>query len=100
MTDGNLGTFRAGGDLTLSLPRPVRYNRVVVQEPIAMGQRIARARLDGWIDGAWTQLAEVTTVGYKRIVPIEDTTTDRVRVTVLDSRAEPLIAEVGLYEAK
>lgn len=100
VTDGNLGTFRAGGDLTLSLPRPVRFNRVVLQEPIAMGQRIARARIDGWIDGAWSPLAEVTTVGYKRIVPIADTTTDRVRVTVLDSRAEPLIAEVGLYEAK
>jgi len=72
----------------------------VLQEPIALGQRIARARIDGWIDGAWSSLAEVTTIGYKRIVPIADTTTDRVRVTVLDSRAEPLIAEVGLYEAK
>ena len=119
LTDGNLETFWAGDGRTgagahermtgvspgqvsaprllVVLPRPVRFDRVVLQEPIALGQRIARGRIEAWVDGAWTTLSEITTVGYKRIVPVGQTTTDRVRVTVLESRASPLIAELGLY---
>jgi alpha-L-fucosidase len=97
LTDGNLDTFRAASEMTISLPRPVRFDRVVLQEPIAQGQRIARARIDAWVGGAWTPVAEITTVGYKRIVPVAPVTAERVRVTVLDSRATPLIAELGLY---
>jgi alpha-L-fucosidase len=97
LIDGNLDTLRAASEMTISLPRPVRFDRVVLQEPIAQGQRIARARIDAWVGGAWTAVAEITTVGYKRIVPVTSVTTERVRVTVLDSRAMPLIAELGLY---
>jgi alpha-L-fucosidase len=100
LTDGELETFRSGSELVVALPQAVRFDRVVLQEPIAHGQRIARARIDASIDGAWKPLAEITTVGYKRIIPVAETTTDRVRVTVEDSRAEPLIAEFGLYSSK
>jgi alpha-L-fucosidase len=100
LTDGNLETFQPGSDLTVALPRPVRFDRVVLQEPIALGQRIAKGRIDAWVDGAWSSLGEITTVGYKRIVPVAQTTTDRVRISVLDSRASPLIAEFGLYYAQ
>jgi alpha-L-fucosidase len=98
LTDGTLETFREGDTLTLAFARPIRFDRVVLQEPIAKGQRIARARLDAWVNGAWTTFGEITTVGYKRIVPVESVTTDQVRIAVLDSRAPPLIAEVGLYD--
>jgi len=100
LIDGSLETFQAGSELTLSLPRAVRFDRVVLQEPIAQGQRIAKARIEAAIDGDWTTLGELTTVGYKRIVSVTPTTADRVRVTVLDSRAPPLIAEVGLYDTR
>jgi len=100
LIDGSLETFQAGSELTLSLPRAVRFDRVVLQEPIAQGQRIAKARIEAAIDGDWTTLAELTTVGYKRIVSMTPITADRVRVTVLDSRAPPLIAEVGLYDTR
>jgi alpha-L-fucosidase len=99
VTDENLNTHWFGSELTLSLPRQVRFDRVVLQEPIALGQRIAKARIDAWVNGSWTSVAEITTVGYKRIVPVADTTTDRVRVRVLDSRAEPMLAELGLYSS-
>ena len=105
LTDGNLETFwaaqermSAGEQVVVTLPRPVRFDRVVLQEPIRLGQRIAQVRIDAWVDGVWSSLGEITTVGYKRIVPVVQTTTDRVRVTVLDSRATPLLAEIGLYD--
>jgi alpha-L-fucosidase len=97
LTDGSLDTFRPASEITVSLPRPTRFDRVVLQEPIAQGQRIAKARIDVWVDGAWNTVADITTVGYKRIVPLNPVTSERVRVTVLDSRATPLIAELGLY---
>jgi alpha-L-fucosidase len=100
LTDGNPDTFQPGSELTVTLPTSVRFDRVVLQEPIAKGQRIAKARIEAWVNGGWSSLAEITTVGYKRIVPVEDTTTDRVRVTVLDSRSEPLVSEIGLYSTR
>jgi alpha-L-fucosidase len=52
------------------------------------------------VKGRWSTVAEGTTVGYKRILPIDPVMTDRVRVSVLDSRATPFIAEVGLYSTE
>jgi alpha-L-fucosidase len=100
VTDSASNTFGSSPELVLSLARPVRFDRVVLQEPISRGQRIAKARIDAWIDGDWRPLADITTVGYKRIIAVPETTTDRVRITVLDSRAEPLISEVGLYRTR
>ncbi len=101
ITDSDLATFApvpVGSDgITIALPRAITFDRIVLQEPIALGQRVARFRVDAWIDGAWQGAAEGTTIGYKRILAAGPLTTDRVRLSVLDSRAQPLLAEVGLY---
>jgi alpha-L-fucosidase len=83
--------------LTVTLPAPVAFERVVLQEPIALGQRIATFEVEAEQDGAWKRIAAGTTIGYKRILPVPPTTASRVRVTVHDARATPLIAEIALY---
>ena len=103
VTDGRLETYwsapdgSSGGELVLSAPSPITFDRIVLQEPIQLGQRIASFHVDAWLDGGWKSIGEGTTVGYKRIVTVPLTTSGRIRVTVLDARARPLVAEVGAY---
>jgi alpha-L-fucosidase len=86
-----------GGTLTLALPAPVAFDRVVVAEPIALGQRIASFDVQADTGSGWTRIATGTTVGYKRILPVPPTTASRVRIAIHDARATPLVGEVGLY---
>ncbi len=83
--------------LTVTLGAPATVERVVLQEPIALGQRIAAFEVEADVGGTWRRVAAGTTVGYKRIVPIPRTQTSRVRVTIHSARATPLLSEVGLY---
>ena len=44
-------------------------NRFLVQEHIALGQRVKAFTLEAMLaDGSWVQVAEGTTIGYKRIL--------------------------------
>ena len=73
------------------------FDRVVLAEPIALGQRIAAFEVEAESNGRWSRIATGTTIGYKRILPVPATTASRVRLTIHDARATPLIAEIGLY---
>jgi alpha-L-fucosidase len=46
----------------------------------------------------WKQVAEGTTIGYKRLVRFAPVTARRVRLRVLSSRLNPVIAKIGLYK--
>ena len=83
--------------LTVTLTAPATIERVVLQEPITLGQRIAAFEVEAEVDGSWRRIATGTTVGYKRIIPIPRTRASRVRVTIHSARGTPLLSEVGLY---
>lgn len=100
--DGDPDTFWAPGDeeawLELELGAPVTFNVVRLQEPIAMGQRVAAYRVDVQRDGAWETVIRGTTIGYKKLDRLEEPiSTDRVRIVIDNSLALPLLAETGLY---
>jgi alpha-L-fucosidase len=101
--DGDAETFWAvpesatRGALTLAWPSAVTFDRVVLQEPIALGQRVAAFEIEAVREGQWRRIAAGSTIGYKRIVAVPRTTTDRVRVTIHEARACPLVAEVGVF---
>ena len=57
-----------------------------MQENIAAGQRIEKALLEYWDGKEWKNLAEFTTVGYKRLLRFNVHTLQKLRVTILESR--------------
>jgi alpha-L-fucosidase len=78
------------------------WDRVVLAEPIELGQRVKRFRISvpadaGTASGAWRTLAEGTTVGHKRIVRVPVTKAPRVRIEILDARAVPLLSAVEVH---
>jgi alpha-L-fucosidase len=101
--DSDADTFWAAPEsarharLTLALPGMVTFNRVVLQEPIALGQRVGAFEVEAMTAGQWTRIGAGSTIGYKRILVVPDTKTDRVRITIHEARGAPLIAEIALH---
>jgi len=85
--------------LEIDLGAPTRFDRVMLQEPIRFGQRIAAFAIEARVDGTWQEIARATTIGYKRLLRIDPVTADRVRVVIEDVVATPALSAFGLFEA-
>ena len=44
------------------------FNRILLQEDLAQGQRIERFSIEAWDGAAWTEVVQGTVVGHKRLV--------------------------------
>ncbi len=104
LTDNCFDTYYATPEkqttdqIEIAFDKSVTFNRVVLQEYIPLGQRIQQFHIDILSDnGQWRTIADETTVGYKRIVPVATVTTTRVRVVIDQSFACPVLSEMGLY---
>ncbi|GAA0555937.1 alpha-L-fucosidase [Chitinophaga japonensis] len=105
LNDGDHKTYWATPDevkqagITLTFPQPVSFNRLVLQEYIALGQRVKAFTVEVWENGSFKEVASETTIGHKRILRLPDVTTDRVRIQIKEAKACPVISEVQLYQA-
>ncbi|MCD6338717.1 MAG: alpha-L-fucosidase, partial [Verrucomicrobia bacterium] len=101
--DGRFETYWAADDgvrtgwIEADLGKPTRFDRVLIQEYIPLGQRVHAWQVDGWIGGKWRRLCGGTTVGYKRIARIEPVSCRRVRLRILKAKACPTISTFALY---
>ncbi|SEW33840.1 alpha-L-fucosidase [Chitinophaga arvensicola] len=105
LNDGTNTTYWATGDdattatITLTFKQSVTFNRIVLQEYIALGQRVKAFSVEVLEKGAWKEIAKETTIGHKRILRLSDYTATQVRINILDAKAAPVISEVQLYKA-
>jgi alpha-L-fucosidase len=116
LKDGNAETYWAANDsskqttitFTWQTPQTIRY--VALQEYVKLGQRVRAFDIEYSTNGTvWQPLAanvQKTTIGYKRIVPLNGSTTSSygdgftaksVRILIKDSKACPCISEIGIY---
>lgn len=86
------------GSLTIALGAPATFDRVRLQEYVALGQRVSLFEIEAEVDGRWQRIATGTTIGHTRIVATAVTTTSRVRVTIHDARGVPMIASLSLHD--
>ncbi|MEP6626429.1 MAG: alpha-L-fucosidase [Ginsengibacter sp.] len=104
--DNNYTTFwtTKGKDTTatieLKLKNKATFNVLMLQENIAVGQRIEKFDLEYWEGTSWKKASAGTTVGYKRLLQFDPVTTDKVRLNIISSRLNPTIAELGLFMEK
>lgn len=75
-------------------------NTFLIQEDITKGQRVEDFLLEGLVNGEWQTLAEATTIGYKRLVRFAPCQPEKLRVSILQSRAEANILNCGLFYAE
>jgi alpha-L-fucosidase len=89
-----------GAEICISFPQKERLGYLVIKENILMSQRIESFATDIAEDGGFREIYRGTTVGHKRIVPLNGIETDCLRIRVTDSRCLPVISFVGVYRAE
>lgn len=85
--------------LTINFGKPTTFNRFMAQEYIRLGQRVKAFTLEALVDGNWKEIAKATTIGYKRILRFPTVTATQLRFSITDSKACPLISNIGVYNA-
>jgi len=76
-----------------------RFNVLSIQEYIQKGQRVEKFTVEAMIDGAWKEIANSTTIGYKKMLRFTAVESDKIRLTVKEARDGALISNFSLYEA-
>lgn len=105
VNDGKRQTYWATDDnvkvasLTFEFGAKKHINRLLLQEYIALGQRVKQFTVDAKVDGNWVEIANETTIGYKRILRFKVVQATALRVNIIDSRACPLISNIEAYNA-
>ena len=79
---------------------PVSIGNIVLKENILCGQRVESFIVEAKIQGEFQEIYQGTVIGYKRIVPLENTVTSCIRIKITDSRTEPTLAFFGIYEGE
>ena len=104
MLDGNPASYWTAENGTaapwveIDLGTEALFNRSMLQEHVALGQRIEEYVLEAWDQGGWRTLVKGTTVGYKKLDRFPEVKTARVRLTIGASRGFPTISEFGLFQ--
>ncbi|ERM82926.1 hypothetical protein P872_05620 [Rhodonellum psychrophilum GCM71 = DSM 17998] len=85
--------------ITLAFEKPITFNRFVVQEYIPLGQRVKTFSLEIETETGWKEIAKGTTIGFKRILRLDDFTTGKIRLVIQDAKASPTISSIGIFNA-
>ena len=94
-TDDNVNT----ASLTIDFKKPVSFNRFLVQEYIALGQRVKNFTIEAFVQGKWMLIDTQTTIGYKRILRFPTVQSNKLRFTITGAKASPLISNIEVYNA-
>jgi alpha-L-fucosidase len=74
------------------------FDVLLLQEDIRQGQRVEQFVFEVKDHGDWVRVASGTTIGYKRLLRFPPVTASRMRLRILSSRLQPVIAKIGLYK--
>ena len=105
LIDGNKESYWATEDsittasATLIFTEPTNINRFLVQEHIALGQRVEGFTVEILSNNEWQTVGIGTTIGYKRILRFPTVKAEKVRLKITQSRAYPVISNIELYFA-
>jgi len=108
VTDGNWDTYWATSDgvnqgsLTFNLKKPTAINRLMLQEYIALGQRVASFNVETETNSKWSPIVtkdSMTTVGYKRILRFSTVNASSIRINFTDAKGPLCINNIEAFLA-
>ena len=103
LIDGDKDSYWATDDNTktasfvIDLKDPKQVTYIVLQEYIKLGQRVKSFAVEAWENNQWQQIAQGTTIGYKRILKIDPIETQKIKVTIRDSKACLVLSNVEIF---
>ena len=103
--DNNPETYWATDDsvirssIIVDFGKSTEFNRVVLQEDIRFGQRIRNFSVEALVNNEWQLVDNQTTIGRKRILRFPNVVANQLRINIINSRAIPILANIGVYNA-
>ena len=80
--------------LSLSFQEPLFMNALLLQEPIALGQRIKKFHVDITNASCETERIDAQTIGHKRIIPFKQRKVISLKITFDESRGQVLLSNL------
>lgn len=96
-TDPIASTQGSGNSILLEFPNKQRIDRVVLQENIIKGERVRQFQLEGKTSKGWQNIFKGSCIGHKFIHRFEPVEFTAMRLTIIDSSAEPDIKTFSAY---
>ena len=84
--------------LELDLGAPKTFDVIELREDLKLGQRIAAFHVQVELDGVWQEFGSGYTVGYKRLLRGSVVEAQKIRVTITEAQALPLLTKISLYK--
>lgn len=86
--------------LTLNLNKKQPINYCIIQENIRNGERIREYKVEAKVNGKWQTVCAGESVGHKRIEKFSPIEATALRLTVLQSIAQPDIINFSIYNVE
>ncbi|MGL4737682.1 MAG: alpha-L-fucosidase [Cellulosilyticaceae bacterium] len=102
--EGSIETYECDGNtfVEISFEEPVTFNTLMIQEEIKQGQRVEAFVVEVEENNGWTTLGAGTVIGYKKLMRLSEEdfiTASKLRIQITQTRAVPVIKQIGLYKA-
>lgn len=85
--------------LIIDLGEKRTFDRIMLQEPIWLGQRVSQFKVSAEKNGNWADVTKGTTIGYKRLLRIIPTTTSKIKIEIIAANNQVAISNIALFEA-
>jgi len=90
-----------GTSLELTFSKPTEINHVILQEDLSMGQRVLAFSIEGMNEqGQWNEVYDATSIGHKRICHFNPVTLKKIKVSLTNTKAKPIISNFSVYNIK
>jgi alpha-L-fucosidase len=100
LNDGNNETIWVAksnsASVELDFKMDTKISSLVLREHIASGQRVKEFSIEVWQDGKFDEAVRQTTIGHKRILPL-NITTSKIRINIIQSKAPAVLQEIEIY---
>ncbi len=87
----------SNGERTYKLKSGSEINVVMLQEDIARGQRVEAFSVEAQTADGWKEIAQGTTVGYKRLLRFPDVKANQLRIKIKSCRLTANISRVTAF---
>ena len=84
-------------ELELDLNGEKTFNVVRLRENIKLGHRVDEFAVDIWRNNQWVEFGKGVGIGAQRLLRGQPVVTDKIRLRISKSAANPCISEVGLF---
>lgn len=87
-------------EMIFSFDEPTTLSCLVLQEDIALGQRVERFTVNRYRNGKWLPIEtneEMTTIGYKRIIRFKPAEMEQLRIRFMKARGPVVMEKVSGY---